>query len=94
MHLVLRPSDEDASAYQIALHEDFYHPDDVVALVAPPLIPLVRWLHTFGTIASIVNARLAGLLGMSCPSLIVHRSLDVRAPRVLVDQEGRQGQRR
>ncbi len=69
VHLVLRPSDDDHKLYQIALHEDFYHPEDIAALVIPPLVPIIRLLHKFGTIASNVNARIFGLFGE--PALIV-----------------------
>ena len=64
VHLVLRPSDDNPNLLQIAMHEDFYHPTDVAALIIPPLIPIIKFLHKFGAITSIVNARIAGLLGM------------------------------
>ncbi|KAI0338699.1 hypothetical protein BDW22DRAFT_1409365 [Trametopsis cervina] len=69
VHLTLRPSDEDPNLFVIAQHEDFYHPEDLAALVVPPLIPLVRLLLRFGTLASVVNARVFGLLGYWAPAI-------------------------
>ena len=57
VHLYLKPSIDDPRLLQIAEHEDFYHPADVVALVVPPLIPIVHLFLWFGTILSIVGAR-------------------------------------
>ena len=64
VHLVLRPSDDNPNLFQISMQEDFYHPTDIAALIIPPLIPIIKLLHKVGTITSIVNARIAGLLGM------------------------------
>lgn len=74
VHLVLRKSDETPGLWQIALHEDFYHPDDIAALVVPPLIPVIKFLHTVGTVASNVNARVFGLFGttMFTDALLVY----------------------
>lgn len=74
VHLVLRKSDETPGLWQIALHEDFYHPDDIAALVVPPLIPVIKFLHTVGTVASNVNARVFGLFGttMFIDALLVY----------------------
>lgn len=63
VHLVLKPSPTNDKLLQIALHEDFYHPTDLVALVLPPLVPLVRVLQKFGTFSSAVNARVFGFFG-------------------------------
>lgn len=71
VHLILRPSDDDPNLLQIALHEDFYHPTDIAALIIPPLIPVVKLLQKVGTIASIINARIAGLLGTNLVSLML-----------------------
>ena len=63
VHLVLKPDPSNDKLLQIALHEDFYHPTDLAALVVPPLIPIVKGLQMFGTISSMVNARIFGLFG-------------------------------
>lgn len=57
VHLYLKPSAEDPKLLQIAEHEDFYHPEDLLALLVPPLIPLVHLIHWFGTMISILCAR-------------------------------------
>ena len=63
VHLVLKPTEANDRVYQIALHEDFYNPGDLVALVVPPLVPAVALAQHVGTIASTVNAKLFSLLG-------------------------------
>ena len=57
VHLKLKPSADNPNLLQISEHEDFYHPDDLMALVIPPLIPAVRLLLWLGTIGSILGAR-------------------------------------
>ncbi|GJE95990.1 hypothetical protein PsYK624_121830 [Phanerochaete sordida] len=57
VHLRLKPGADDPNLLQIAEHEDFYHPEDLMALVLPPLIPLVQLLLWFGTIFSLIGAR-------------------------------------
>ncbi|EKM51096.1 uncharacterized protein PHACADRAFT_177788 [Phanerochaete carnosa HHB-10118-sp] len=57
VHLKLKPSVDDPSLLQIAEHEDFYHPDDLMALVIPPLIPVVCFLLWLGTVMSVIGAR-------------------------------------
>lgn len=67
MHLTLRPepspTDPSKTVYLIAEHEDFYHPDDLAALIIPPLVPLVRIGLQAATFACKVNARVFGALG-------------------------------
>jgi hypothetical protein len=63
VHLTLRPSDDDPNLLVISQHEDFYHPDDFMALLIPPMIPVVQILLRVGTVASNINARIFGLLG-------------------------------
>lgn len=58
VHLKLKPCADNPDLLQIAEHEDFYHPDDLMALVIPPLIPLVHLLLWLGTLGSILGARL------------------------------------
>ncbi|KAI0077996.1 hypothetical protein K474DRAFT_1771374 [Panus rudis PR-1116 ss-1] len=65
VHLKLRPSVIEPNRYFISLHEDFYHPEDLVALVFPPLIPIAHGALKAGTLASAVNAYVFGLLGRS-----------------------------
>ncbi|KAI0354375.1 hypothetical protein OH77DRAFT_1425943 [Trametes cingulata] len=67
VHLTLRPerspTDPSKTVYVIAEQEDFYHPDDLAALLVPPLIPVVRSaLHT-ATFACKVYAKVFGMLG-------------------------------
>ncbi|KAH9850915.1 hypothetical protein C2E23DRAFT_734028 [Lenzites betulinus] len=67
VHLTLRlspsPTDPTKTVYHIAAHEDFYHPDDLVSLIIPPVVPLVRAaLHT-ATFVCRVNAKVFGALG-------------------------------
>ncbi|KAI0700860.1 hypothetical protein C8T65DRAFT_657363 [Cerioporus squamosus] len=57
------PSDPSKTVYLIEEQEDFYHPDDLAALLVPPLIPLVRLALHAATLACKVNARVFGALG-------------------------------
>ena len=57
VHLYLKPSLNDQNLLQISQHEDFYHPDDIVALILPPLISLVHLFLWIGTMVSIICAR-------------------------------------
>ncbi|KAI0942711.1 hypothetical protein AcW1_003268 [Taiwanofungus camphoratus] len=63
--LTLRPapSSHGPPRFLIAAQEDFYHPDDFAALLAPPLVPLVRALLLLATCACGVLAWAAALLG-------------------------------
>ncbi|KAJ3544781.1 hypothetical protein NM688_g5702 [Phlebia brevispora] len=79
VHLVLRPSDDDPRLYQIALHEDFYQPTDIAALMVPPLIPIVKLLQQFGTVASVINARVFGLFGFWSTSTDKGKAVDAAA---------------
>ena len=77
VHLYLKPSIDDPRLLQIAEHEDFYHPADVVALVVPPLIPVVHLFLWIGTILSILGARFfqtffGKLVTNYAPLLIIH----------------------
>ena len=67
MRLTLRPepSPEDPSKtiYLIAAQEDFYHPDQLAALLVPPLSPLIRGALYAATYACKFNAALFGALG-------------------------------
>ncbi|KAG7452038.1 uncharacterized protein BT62DRAFT_881857 [Guyanagaster necrorhizus] len=51
--------------YYIAFQEDFYHPDDLMSLVVPPLAPLVRL--ALGAVGAMSNmcATVAHVLGIS-----------------------------
>ncbi|KAJ8497053.1 hypothetical protein ONZ51_g767 [Trametes cubensis] len=67
VRLTLRPepSPEDPSKtiYLIAAQEDFYHPDQLAALLVPPLSPLIRGALYAATYACKFNAALFGALG-------------------------------
>ncbi|KAI8977820.1 hypothetical protein BD414DRAFT_495727 [Trametes punicea] len=67
VHLTLRPepSPEDPSktVYLITEQEDFYHPDDIAALLIPPLKPVVAGALHASTLACKVQARVFGMLG-------------------------------
>ncbi|RPD54539.1 hypothetical protein L226DRAFT_575166 [Lentinus tigrinus ALCF2SS1-7] len=67
IHLTLRPipapSDPSKTLYLIAEQEDFYHPDDLAALLVPPLVPVMRLALQATTFACKVNARVFGALG-------------------------------
>ncbi|KAI0773177.1 hypothetical protein BD413DRAFT_539885 [Trametes elegans] len=67
VHLTLRPepepTDPSKTIYVIASQEDFYHPDDLAALLVPPLIPVVRGALHAATLACKVYARAFGVLG-------------------------------
>ncbi|KAJ3543547.1 hypothetical protein NM688_g5843 [Phlebia brevispora] len=64
IHLVLCSSAEDPKLCQIAVQEDWYHPTDVAALTFPPVVPVVRFLLKFGTVASVINARAVEMAGL------------------------------
>lgn len=61
--MTLRPSDDDPNLLVISHHEDFYHPDDFMALIVPPLISPVRAVLRLATLTSNINARVFGLFG-------------------------------
>ncbi|KAI0821791.1 hypothetical protein BC628DRAFT_1328692 [Trametes gibbosa] len=67
VHLTLSPSpdptDPSKVVYHIAAHEDFYHPDDLVSLIIPPIVPLVRAALHAATFVCKINARAFGALG-------------------------------
>lgn len=63
VHLKLKRSDTDPFFRVITYHEDFYHPEDLTALLVPPLIPIVRMALLLGTTASNINSRLGAFLG-------------------------------
>ncbi|THU90586.1 hypothetical protein K435DRAFT_675833 [Dendrothele bispora CBS 962.96] len=49
--------------HYIAFQEDFYHPDDFMRLLIPPLAPLIRAFLTTASLASTMYAKGAQLLG-------------------------------
>ncbi|KAJ7086386.1 hypothetical protein B0H15DRAFT_886779 [Mycena belliarum] len=54
---------EENGLHYIAFQEDFYHPDDLMSLIVPPLAPVIRaGLALTGT-ASDVYAKIGQLLG-------------------------------
>ena len=76
MHLRLRPepsaTDPSKTTYVISEHEDFYHPDALMAMFVPPLAPFVRWALGVGAAACRVGAGV--LRGMA----------EARAPKATV----------
>ncbi|RPD54553.1 hypothetical protein L226DRAFT_539301 [Lentinus tigrinus ALCF2SS1-7] len=57
------PGEGTGTVYLIAEHEDFYHPDELMALFVPPLAPLIRWGLRVGAWACGLNARVLEALG-------------------------------
>ncbi|TRM66707.1 hypothetical protein BD626DRAFT_483579 [Schizophyllum amplum] len=55
--------DQFSGLYYIAMQEDFYHPDDLFALVIPPLSPLIRLALDAAGVASGIYAKLGQLVG-------------------------------
>ncbi|KAF7361428.1 hypothetical protein MSAN_01175900 [Mycena sanguinolenta] len=60
VRLTLR--EENALQY-IAFQEDFYHPDDFMSLLVPPLAPVIRTGLSVASSASAIYARIGQLLG-------------------------------
>ncbi|KAJ7186895.1 hypothetical protein C8R46DRAFT_858225, partial [Mycena filopes] len=54
---------EENGLHYIAFQEDFYHPDDFMALLVPPLAPLIRTGLSMTASASRVYAKIGQLLG-------------------------------
>ena len=67
VHLKLRPepspTDPSKTIYLIEEQEDFYHPDDLAALIVPPLVPLVRLGLRAASFACHVQSRIFGMFG-------------------------------
>ncbi|KAF8639317.1 hypothetical protein AX17_001597 [Amanita inopinata Kibby_2008] len=59
---------EDNGMYLIAMQEDFFHPEDIAALVLPPMIPLVRFTLQAAGVASNILAKTSQVLGYWRPS--------------------------
>ncbi|KAI0739373.1 hypothetical protein C8Q80DRAFT_1347117 [Daedaleopsis nitida] len=57
------PTDPSKTLYYIEEQEDFYHPDDLAALVVPPLVPLIRAGLQLATLACRIQARIGSMLG-------------------------------
>ncbi|KAK7683048.1 hypothetical protein QCA50_013720 [Cerrena zonata] len=64
VHLKLKRSDTNPSLHVITYHEDFYHPEDLTALILPPLVPIIRGMLLIGTIASNINSRIGAFFGL------------------------------
>ncbi|EPQ53259.1 hypothetical protein GLOTRDRAFT_111915 [Gloeophyllum trabeum ATCC 11539] len=79
-HIKLREVD---GLHYIALQEDWYHPDDFMNLLVPPLTPLIRLGMRIGSIGSNINATLFQvLLGWWRPGSgqIVHDVKEIGKP--------------
>ena len=62
-HLTLSPSVDDPKLFVISMQEDFYHPEELTALVVPPLAPLAQLMLRAGSLTSNVNAYVFSLFG-------------------------------
>ncbi|KAJ7074811.1 hypothetical protein C8F01DRAFT_35339 [Mycena amicta] len=73
VRLTLREGADDGLHY-IAFQEDFYHPDDFMSLLIPPLAPFVRLGLSWTGTASDIYAKFGQLLGFwaSTPDAGVH----------------------
>ncbi|KAK7032415.1 hypothetical protein VNI00_013163 [Paramarasmius palmivorus] len=49
--------------HYIAFQEDFYHPDDFMSLLIPPIAPIIRLALKGATIGSNINASIGQFLG-------------------------------
>lgn len=56
------PSDH-TKKYFIQSQEDFYHPEDMAAIVLPPLVPFVHLALRLGAFASVLNAKIFSIFG-------------------------------
>lgn len=61
--LTLSPSVDDPKLFVISMQEDFYHPEELTALVMPPLAPLTQLMLRAGSLTSNVNAYVFSLFG-------------------------------
>jgi hypothetical protein len=57
--------------YRIKQQEDFYHPDAFIAMLMPPLVPIVKLALGFGALSSNFNARIGQTLGFWKPKKYV-----------------------
>ena len=55
--------DPSKTVYVISEHEDFYQPDDFVALLIPPLVLLVRLLHMLAMWSVALNVKIFQAFG-------------------------------
>ncbi|KAJ3566222.1 hypothetical protein NP233_g7133 [Leucocoprinus birnbaumii] len=58
---------EDDGLYYISMQEDFYHPDDFMALLLPPLVPFIHMVLLIAGLASSLNASFAHFFGFWRP---------------------------
>ncbi|KAF7328856.1 hypothetical protein MVEN_02515200 [Mycena venus] len=58
---------EENGLHYIAFQEDFYHPDDFMSLLVPPLAPVIRTGLSVTSIVSDIYARIGQLLGFWTP---------------------------
>ncbi|KAJ7235090.1 hypothetical protein B0H12DRAFT_1142091 [Mycena haematopus] len=59
---------EDNGLHYIAFQEDFYHPDDFMSLLIPPLAPVIRTGLSMASSASVIYAKIGQLLGFWTPT--------------------------
>ncbi|KAF5347720.1 hypothetical protein D9756_010303 [Leucocoprinus leucothites] len=58
---------EEDGLYYIAMQEDFYHPDDFITLLLPPLVPFIRMVLLIAGLLSSLNASFAQFFGLWRP---------------------------
>ncbi|GLB42679.1 hypothetical protein LshimejAT787_1201280 [Lyophyllum shimeji] len=54
---------KEGKVYVIVAQEEFYHPDDLMNLLAPPLAPVVRFMMLTTSYASAISAKFAQVFG-------------------------------
>ncbi|KAL1698318.1 hypothetical protein EV121DRAFT_284786 [Schizophyllum commune] len=55
--------DQFSGLYYIAQQEDFYHPDDLIALLVPPLAPFIRFALDAAGVVSNICAKVGQVVG-------------------------------
>ncbi|KIY44673.1 hypothetical protein FISHEDRAFT_50837, partial [Fistulina hepatica ATCC 64428] len=66
--------DAASGLYYIAQQEDFYHTEDFIALILPPLVPLIQLCLYVAALFSIIGAKIAQVFGIWLPkeTLVAH----------------------
>ncbi|KAF8147732.1 hypothetical protein K438DRAFT_1733995 [Mycena galopus ATCC 62051] len=72
VRLTLREGND--GLHYIAFQEDFYHPDDFMALLIPPLVPVIRTGLSLTSTASEIYAKIGKLLGFWTVSGATHEA--------------------
>ncbi|KAJ7301838.1 hypothetical protein B0H14DRAFT_2668025 [Mycena olivaceomarginata] len=77
---------EENGLQYIAFQEDFYHPDDFISLVIPPLAPVIRAGLSLTSTVSEIYAKIGQLLGFWSTSGVAHETSQ-HAQRGLYDSD-------